>query len=545
MDLWNPLDQLETTFYCRQSYAAKAGRTPEPYCYHNHVLVGCNLWYLQRRLKPAEVGKYRLVLVQGTRVGRMRGISLSSESEVNGSVFTGNLEGVSNTTAKYLIEVTGTSHADGQRATWQLITLSEEIYHTWLERLKKARAMPDIMEASGEAEKLRTLAKRMREGLVVRQHVSRFRFYARTFLGSNAIAWIMKDKQCTASQATNIGNRLMNLGFIHHVTYEHLFCSTGNLLYRFSDEIAPTMSEKIASPKHSSPVLSTKDLLETSNRLLTSYQYAQHESVRLKTLLLTEALPLLSSTVASLDEHNSSLLSLAKFDHMVSLLAAGLAVGLCTLLFYIRWVGLLKQDGSSWWMWLSLCACSLVLTGWWVYAYSQAMHHHAMSASTATALQTLQELEDKLNSEDEPHGAEGEVYSDDELEDEGVGYPIQSILRTNEERDEEALLANLSAHLLRETRTSGGPSPTASRTPSRRNTGDPAALASAVMSLAAKVADDMRRDSSEAADPGALRLEDSPTSRRQTSTSAMSPGKPIAFLLFIPLFAPAPSNGTE
>lgn len=232
MDLWNPLDQLETAFYCRQSSSSNEFRSEDAYSYHNLILIECNIWLVQRKLKPHDVGKFRLVLIQGTRNGRLRGMNLNMDSELHGSVLSNtSLEGVPSSSAKYMIEITGINHINGQESIWQLITLNEEVFNVWMEKLKKAKSSLDILEASGEAEKLRQLAKRMREGMVIRQHLSRFRFYARTFLSTQAIAFLMKDCICTESQACNIANRLLNMGLIHHVTYEHLFCQV-KLLYR-------------------------------------------------------------------------------------------------------------------------------------------------------------------------------------------------------------------------------------------------------------------------------------------------------------------------
>lgn len=68
-------------------------------------------------------------------------------------------------------------------------------------------------------------------------------YYATT--GVKAVKWIMHEKSCTESQATAIANKLLNAGFLSHVSHEHLFCPK-NLLYRFSVEIDPLAAGRYA-----------------------------------------------------------------------------------------------------------------------------------------------------------------------------------------------------------------------------------------------------------------------------------------------------------
>jgi hypothetical protein len=151
--------------YSRQ--ASKSSLSTNVYfVYHNHILIGCNLWFVQKRLKPKDVASSRLILIQGTRNGRLRGMTLNMDSERRGSIHTLSIEGVFHKGAKNMIEVIGINHIDAQDTAWQLVTLSEEVFYTWMEKLKKAKSLLNIVEASGGCDKLRTLAKRMR--LVVR-----------------------------------------------------------------------------------------------------------------------------------------------------------------------------------------------------------------------------------------------------------------------------------------------------------------------------------------------------------------------------------------
>lgn len=57
----------------------------EMFQYHNHILIGNHLYYILRPLRPnhSDVGKFRLVLVQGTSKGRLRGIKLTQETNIH------------------------------------------------------------------------------------------------------------------------------------------------------------------------------------------------------------------------------------------------------------------------------------------------------------------------------------------------------------------------------------------------------------------------------------------------------------------------------
>lgn len=293
MDLWNPLPQFEATFYRRACPIPSGIIDPiSSITYHNHILVGNHIWFIQKPLRSKDVGKHRLVLVQGTRRGRLQGLHLSNESVIQcgrqdqiymtplhydvdtstsaiisdssvamqsssqsaSSLATTAMwlqrlhqqlqqhplphktsSNESNTTY-YSIEISGMSLSTHSLEKWQLITLSAEVYIAWAEALLRARNIVNILEASGEWYKLQVLTKRMKECLVIRRRLSRFRFYDKSFIGVRAVKWLMEDKQCSRIQALAIGNRLLNLGFINHVNYEHLFYAR-HLLYQFADDI--------------------------------------------------------------------------------------------------------------------------------------------------------------------------------------------------------------------------------------------------------------------------------------------------------------------
>jgi hypothetical protein len=142
--------------------------------------------------------------------------------------------------------------------------LSENIYQQRFDNLKKAKSSASIAEASGEIEKLRTLARKMKDSLSIRKRISSFKLYARTFVGFRAVEWLMKENTCNLQQALAIGNRMLNWGLIHHVGHEHLFHSR-NIFYQFSVEIDPQLGSSI-------PIIPS-DLLEIQPTAEDTHQY--------------------------------------------------------------------------------------------------------------------------------------------------------------------------------------------------------------------------------------------------------------------------------
>ncbi len=52
----------------------------------------------------------------------------------------------------------------------------------------------------------------------------RLRTYKRCFVGSEAVQWLINNKLANSTEAAELlGNKLLELGFIHHVLYEHPF----------------------------------------------------------------------------------------------------------------------------------------------------------------------------------------------------------------------------------------------------------------------------------------------------------------------------------
>lgn len=83
------------------------------------------------------------------------------------------------------------------------------------------------------------LVEQMRgpDGLSLSERRFRLAVYPHSFIGSEAVEWIMKTQKATREAAIKLGQRLVELGIFHHVTDEHPFRDE-YLFYRFyEDEI--------------------------------------------------------------------------------------------------------------------------------------------------------------------------------------------------------------------------------------------------------------------------------------------------------------------
>jgi hypothetical protein len=70
------------------------------------------------------------------------------------------------------------------------------------------------------------------EGISIRDRTYRRKPYARCFTSSEAVRWFMQIYALTREDATNLGQRLMDLCLIHHVADQHEFVDD-NFFYRF------------------------------------------------------------------------------------------------------------------------------------------------------------------------------------------------------------------------------------------------------------------------------------------------------------------------
>ena len=74
----------------------------------------------------------------------------------------------------------------------------------------------------------------MREKINVGKRIYRFKIFPNCFEGSKATQFLISELNITSSQATLLGNRILNLGLIHHISHEHMFVDR-QLLYSFCD----------------------------------------------------------------------------------------------------------------------------------------------------------------------------------------------------------------------------------------------------------------------------------------------------------------------
>jgi len=81
---------------------------------------------------------------------------------------------------------------------------------------------------------LSSLAAQMRgpDGVEIRDRRYGFKTYTRSFVGSEATAWLMRTQRATRDSAVQLGQRLLDQGWFHHVTDDHSF-KDEYLFYRF------------------------------------------------------------------------------------------------------------------------------------------------------------------------------------------------------------------------------------------------------------------------------------------------------------------------
>lgn len=81
------------------------------------------------------------------------------------------------------------------------------------------------------------LVEQMRgvDGLSISERRFRLAVYPNSFVGSEAVEWIMKTQKATREAAIKLGQRLVELGIFHHVSDEHPF-KDEYLFYRFYED---------------------------------------------------------------------------------------------------------------------------------------------------------------------------------------------------------------------------------------------------------------------------------------------------------------------
>ena len=218
-----PFPTLEAALYRRD---VTNTTTLAPLDYHNHILQGCFLRYIKKRLRTKDVGKYRLVLVQGTRRGRLCSLRLHPGSVIQTATAS------TDSFQQYSITVTGIDDSKPQSifsarkdVTWQLVFPSEDLQRQWLESLHNAKDFLGNWPNKDEISRLVDLARKMRAQVDPRRRIHRFKIYPRCFVSGRAVRWLMKYEGVSTSQATVLGQKMCSLGLIAHITNEHAFCN--------------------------------------------------------------------------------------------------------------------------------------------------------------------------------------------------------------------------------------------------------------------------------------------------------------------------------
>ena len=269
----------EGCFYRRRSDLAtmstnKRGGVNE-WSYHNHVLQGAYLRYIRRPLTTKVVPAYRLVLVAGKAKGRLNEMLLHPESEVTTASLP---ESESPAGCCFIVNISGKCN-DGTNQRWQLAMATSQQQTEWVEALEQAKFMDNIVQGSGEYEKLKVLTRKMLHEIDVRNRIRRFKIHRGVFLGSVAVKWISSELNCSSSNAVVVGNMMLNCGFFYHVGREHIFCDK-KLYYRFDSSLAyrdindPGMELLTAEDR-------TYSLPETDQQISPQNRKIQHRMLKL------------------------------------------------------------------------------------------------------------------------------------------------------------------------------------------------------------------------------------------------------------------------
>jgi potassium-dependent mechanosensitive channel len=91
-----------------------------------------------------------------------------------------------------------------------------------------------IASEPGVVEDIESLAAAMRESgeLEIKDRHHRMNIYPACFIGSEAVEWLMKAKDCSREEAIDLGQLMIERGIIHHVEDQHPF-RDDRLFYRY------------------------------------------------------------------------------------------------------------------------------------------------------------------------------------------------------------------------------------------------------------------------------------------------------------------------
>ena len=117
------------------------------FSFHNHILQGPFLRYILTKIKPNQIGQFRLALVQGKRKGRMEGLRLHNKSELIVKSLA-NMNDNDEYPGEYIISVSGLNKKNIE-TKWELVFPTEDSANTWYEALRKAKDFPDASDTNG------------------------------------------------------------------------------------------------------------------------------------------------------------------------------------------------------------------------------------------------------------------------------------------------------------------------------------------------------------------------------------------------------------
>ncbi|CAE7750329.1 IML1, partial [Symbiodinium microadriaticum] len=126
---------------------------------------------------------------------------------------------------------------NGSTVRWELAATSKRVSTLWLEALRRAKLELHDLETPDHLSFITGLVVRMKDSIEVCDRFHYLKPYKRCFMGDEAIAWIMRVRDCSLNEALTIGASMINLGLIYHVKREHFLCNKP-FFYRFNPSLA-------------------------------------------------------------------------------------------------------------------------------------------------------------------------------------------------------------------------------------------------------------------------------------------------------------------
>lgn len=117
-----------------------------------------------------------------------------------------------------------------------LVILVEEIrnYVIWIENEQVKIKSQELKDIPISEINLEELVAKMRNvgGVRIENHWYNLKIYRKSFVGNEAVIWLMNSLKISRENAIRLGKRLVDEKWIHHVTDDHTF-KDEYLFYRF------------------------------------------------------------------------------------------------------------------------------------------------------------------------------------------------------------------------------------------------------------------------------------------------------------------------